>query len=393
MAKSPLDMSSEQLLMASIMAAAPQPSAKVLGKKKKKQPDSEIMTQEAFQNVMAMLLAKALATASVAPVPPVTHEPQPVAPPPVQAVAPAQPPVSSDRALFAAYAWEWFESYKVPKLRPGTAMNYRLTIRKHLVPYFGQMHMNAITTADVQRFYNQHAHQARSTVRTMGILLHGIFESAIEDGLCTINPTRSKRLTMTQRKKVREALPLEHAQDIIAGLPKLEPKDRLLVALLIFTGIRRGEALGLQWADIDFERKLISIKRSVRFVGNKGYIGPTKSSAGVRLIPLSPQLEEVLAQVDHGGKYLLGNGEFPITEMTYKRGWERICRTIDMHGATAHVLRHTYITMAAAHLDIKTLQTIAGHADISTTMNRYAHGREDRIIQANALLAGMYGRN
>ena len=393
MAKSPLNMSSEQLLMASIMAAAPQPSAKVLGKKKKKQPDSESMTQEAFQNVMAMLLAKALPTAPVAPGAPVTPEPQPVAPPPVQEVAPAQPYDSSDRTLFATYAWEWFESYKVPKLRPGTAMNYRLTNRKHLVPYFGQMHMNAITTADVQRFYNQHAHQARSTVRTMGILLHGIFESAIEDGLCTINPTRSKRLTMTQRKKVREALSLEHAQDIIAGLPKLEPKDRLLVALLIFTGIRRGEALGLQWADIDFERKLISIKRSVRFVGNKGYIGPTKSSAGVRLIPLSPQLEEVLAQVDHGGKYLLGNGEFPITEMTYKRGWERICRTIDMHGATAHVLRHTYITMAAAHLDVKTLQTIAGHADISTTMNRYAHGREDRIIQANALLAGMYGGN
>lgn len=348
------------------------------------------MTQEAFQNVMAMLLAKALPTAPVAPVAPVTPEPQPVAPPPVQTVAPAQPPVSNDRTLFATYAWEWFESYKVPKLRPGTAMNYRLTIRKHLVPYFGQMHMNAITTADVQRFYNQHAHQARSTVRTMGILLHGIFESAIEDGLCTINPTRSKRLTMTQRKKVREALPLEHAQDIIAGLPKLEPKDRLLVALLIFTGIRRGEALGLQWADIDFERKLISIKRSVRFVGNKGYIGPTKSSAGVRLIPLSPQLEEVLAQVDHGGKYLLGNAEFPITEMTYKRGWERICRTIDMHGATAHVLRHTFATLAAVHTDVKNLQAIMGHSDIQTTMNHYTHPQELRVMAAVEELADMF---
>ena len=77
--------------------------------------------------------------------------------------------------------------------------------------------------------------------------------------------------------------------------------------------------------------------------------------------------------------------------MTYKRGWERICRTINMHGATAHVLRHTYITMAAAHVDIKTLQTIAGHADISTTMNRYAHGREDKIIEAGGLLRNMYG--
>jgi integrase len=47
--------------------------------------------------------------------------------------------------------------------------------------------------------------------------------------------------------------------------------------------------------------------------------------------------------------------------------------------------------MAAAHLDIKTLQTIAGHSDISTTMNRYAHGREDKIIQAGGLLKNMYG--
>ena len=283
--------------------------------------------------------------------------------------------------------------YKKPKLRPGTAMNYRLVISKHLVPFFGAMRLDAITTADVQRFYNQHAHQARSTVRTMGILLHGIFESAIEDGLCTIDPTRSKRLTMTQKKTVREALPIDQAQDIINNLHRLEPRDRVLVALLIFTGIRRGEALGLQWADIDFDRKLISINRAVRFAGNRGYIGPTKSSAGIRLIPLSPQLEDALNSVPHSGKYILGNGTLPITEMTYKRGWERICRTIDMHGATAHVLRHTYITMAAAHLDVKTLQTIAGHADISTTMNRYAHGREDKIIQANALLAGMYGGN
>lgn len=173
-------------------------------------------------------------------------------------------------------------------------------------------------------------------------------------------------------------------------MPKLEPKDRLLVALLIFTGIRRGEALGLQWADIDFERKLISIKRSVRFVGNKGYIGPTKSSAGVRLIPLSPQLEEVLAQVDHGGKYLLGNGEFPITEMTYKRGWERICRTIDMHGATAHVLRYTFATLAAVHTDVKNLQAIMGHSDIQTTMNRYTHPQELRVMAAVEELADMF---
>ena len=386
MPKSPLSMSNDPVLM-SIMATKPVHAPR---SKKAAGTQAEPVSVEAlhasanvFQNTMAMLLARNMPAAA----------PETPAPPPAEA-APASAPASSqprDRRLFADYAWEWFESYKVPKLRPGTEMNYRLIIRKHLVPFFGHMRLDEINTVDVQRFYNQHAHQSRSTVNKLALILHGIFDSAIEDGLCVIDPTRSRRLTYSKKKTLREALSIEAAQDIITNLPRLELKDRLLVALLIFTGIRRGEALGLQWEDIDFDRKLINIRRSVRFAGNKGYIGPTKSKAGVRLIPLEPQLEEILTALPHDGKYILGNGEFPITEMTYKRGWERICRTINMHGATAHVLRHTYITMAAAHLDIKTLQTIAGHSDISTTMNRYAHGREDKIIQAGGLLKDMYG--
>ena len=344
MSKSPLNTLNDQVLM-SIMATKPvhaQRSKKAAG------TQADPVSVEAlhasanvFQNTMAMLLARNMPAA-------VPRQPTP---PPAES-APAPAPTSHqpcDRRLFADYAWEWFESYKFPKLRPGTEMNYRLVIRKHLVPFFGSMRLDEITTVDVRRFYNQHAHQSRSTVNKQALILHGIFDSAIEDGLCVIDPTRSKRLTYSKKKTFREALSIEAAQDIITNLPRLELKDRLLVALLLFTGIRRGEALGLQWEDIDFDRKLISIRRSVRFVGNRGYIGPTKSKAGVRLIPLEPQLEEILNALPHDGKYLLGNGEFPITEMTYKRGWERICRTINMHGATAHVLRHTYITMVAAH--------------------------------------------
>lgn len=54
--------------------------------------------------------------------------------------------------MFANYAWDWFEKFKVPKLRPGTAMNCRLIIRKHLVPFFGEMRLEEITTMDIQAF-------------------------------------------------------------------------------------------------------------------------------------------------------------------------------------------------------------------------------------------------
>ena len=385
MDKSSMNILNDQDLLADIMNTQPQHS---VSRKKKVaaasiSPAESLRQQaEAFQKSMAILLAGQMPKVSAAPAAPALPK------------TPARLPVratGTDRHVFANYAWDWFEKFKVPKLRPGTAMNYRLIIRKHLVPFFGEMRLEEITTMDIQSFYNQHSDMAHSSVRCMGIVLHGIFESAIEDGLCTTDPTRSKRLTMSRKKVTREALSLEDAQDIINHLDRLELKDKVLVALLIFTGIRRGEALGLQWSDIDYDRKVIHIQRSVRHVGNRGYIGPTKSSAGVRMIPLEPQLERILLECKPSGTYVLGNGEFPITEMTYKRGWERICRTINMHGATAHVLRHTYITMAAAHLDIKTLQTIASHADISTTMNRYAHGREDKIIEAGGLLRNMYG--
>ena len=62
-----------------------------------------------------------------------------------------------------------------------------------------------------------------------------------------------------------------------------------------------------------------------------------------------------------------------MTEKTYQRTWERIGKTINLHGATAHIFRHTFATMMEPHTDIKTLQSIMGHADIQTTMNRYTH--------------------
>ena len=214
MSKSPLSTSNNPVLM-SIMATKPvhAPRSKKVTGTQEDSVSVEALHASAnvFQNTMAMLLARNMPAAALV---------QPVPPPAEAASTPA--PVSRqphDRRLFADYAWEWFESYKEPKLRPGTEMNYRLIIRKHLVPFFGDMRLDEINTVDVQRFYNQHAHQSRSTVNKLALIVHGIFDSAIEDGLCIIDPTRSKRLTYSKKKTFREALSIEDAQDIIAKLP------------------------------------------------------------------------------------------------------------------------------------------------------------------------------
>ena len=64
---------------------------------------------------------------------------------------------------------------------------------------------------------------------------------------------------------------------------------------------------------------------------------------------------------------------------------------INLHGATPHIFRHTYITLAASTgMDVKTLQEIAGHSDIGTTMNRYAHARTEKVVEAGRLIHGVF---
>ena len=113
--------------------------------------------------------------------------------------------------------------------------------------------------------------------------------------------------------------------------------------------------------------------------------------AGNRLIPLDEQLAALLQPCRQINGFIIGDGTEPITETTFKRMWERIGRWINLCGATPHVFRHTYITLAASSgMDVKTLQSIAGHSDIKMTLDRYAHERENNIISAGSLIGGVF---
>lgn len=303
---------------------------------------------------------------------------------------PSQAAPQQEKPLFSTCAWRWYNVYKLPKVKDNTAYNYKVDMENHILPVFGDKRIDQIKHSDIQLFLNTKRNKAASTVKHLWLILHGIFSVAKWDGYIESDPTEDiRQYTLSRKKKKREALSTDEIADIIAQLPKLKGRDLLLMALLIYTGCRRSEILALRWEDIDFKKKLIHVQRSATFQNNQPQLGPTKSEAGVRFIPLSADLEALLAPHRMLSGFIIGQ-ETPITEMTYKRMWERIGKTINLHGATAHVFRHTYITMAAPHLDIKTLQTIAGHADISTTLNRYTHGREDKIIAAGEALKTMY---
>lgn len=294
------------------------------------------------------------------------------------------------QAKMDEYAWQWYETFKKKKLRPNTQKTYECLLRCHIIPFFLEKPINSIGVSDIQNFYDTKADLSKSTVHQMSIILHQIFRAAIEDKLIAYNPTESGRLSYSGKVKTREALRQSSIQDIIRQLVRLRGSDLLLMALLIYTGERRGEVLGLRWEDIDFDGDMIYVKRAVSFPTNQPTVGQTKSKAGVRPIPLLPALKEILLGHRMPTGYIVGDGSKPLSERAYRRAYERIEKKLDLHGATAHIFRHTFLTMAVDVVDLKTLQTIAGHASHVTTM-RYVHKRDEKIVEARTKLTGMFG--
>ena len=171
----------------------------------------------------------------------------------------------------------------------------------------------------------------------------------------------------------------------------LESSDRVLLALFLYTGMRRGEVLGLRWENIDWKRRLIFVEQTVTFQNNKPILGDPKSEAGKRSVPLDERLVNILRPHRQLNGFIIGDGLRPVMERAFIRTWLRIGKMINLYDTTPHVFRHTYLAIAASSgLDIKTLQAIAGHADIQMTMNCYVHKREEKIIEANELMAGSF---
>ena len=286
------------------------------------------------------------------------------------------------------YSAAWLNRKR--KLKQTTRINYKKFLDEYINPTLGHKRISEITVDDVQAMLDKYKHLSRKTLHDARMILHQILRYAISDGIITRNPCESADIDIPSDKVTeREALPLEQFKDILANMPKLAPQDRRYLALIMYTGMRRGEALGLRWEDIDMDAKYLSIRRNVIHPQqNTPIITTPKTKAGRRSIPMDEYLIEALKPFGTEG-YVVG-GESPLTLSAFRAMNVRINAAIDMHGATAHTLRHSYLTYAVGETtDFKTVQGISGHADLSVLLNKYAHIQKDKV---EALSRSMHER-
>lgn len=144
----------------------------------------------------------------------------------------------------------------------------------------------------------------------MKSILSQIFQYAISDSLISKNPCSSKDVEIpSSERKVRSALPIEQYQDIIANLPVLAGFDKRFLAICLFTGMRRGEILGLRWEDIHHNK--IHIKRNVTHPQrNTPEITTPKTKAGIRSLPMIEPLLQALTPTEETGFVIGGEKTF-----------------------------------------------------------------------------------
>lgn len=143
-------------------------------------------------------------------------------------------------------------------------------------------------------------------------------------------------------------------------------------------------------------RKLIHVRRQITFINNRPVEKLTKSKAGLREVPLLPELEQILRNhmpVSEDFAQYVVDGEEALSERSFRNTWKRICKKVNLpKGVTPHVLRHTFLTQlqATGCVDIKTLQSIAGHSKITMTMNTYVHKDVGNVEKVSRTSGGLF---
>ena len=287
---------------------------------------------------------------------------------------------------FKKYTEEWLKTFKLQKLKPTTLKGYQAILRSHFYPAWKNTPINQITTKEIQDFLCEKKSLSNKYLHEMRVLLAQIMDSALRDGLITVNPAKDHRIFNPSPKQPiqRNALSLETLKEIIPLLWGLGRHDRLYLSLIIFTGMRRGEVLALRWEDVDFDENIINVQRNVTYTNNQPFVGSPKTNSGYRAVPILDELLSFLFPYEKTGYIVFGtDSETPMTLQAFRCMMDRIHSTIDLHGATAHVFRHTMGTMLNdAQADVKTIQGILGQSDYKTTMDRYVHPRENKKQEA-----------
>lgn len=303
----------------------------------------------------------------------------------------------NENMRFKELSEEYFKVYAPNKLKPITAYNYEKMVNYHFLDYFGNKKLKDITPGLLTDFFckltitnndGEDVTIGYATAKKLYTIIQSVFHFAVSQGYLKETPCKgvilpTKDVTKDDKRKYLLEDELPRFIQLFEGYTVLNT----VIKVLLYTGMRSGEALGLQWSDIDFDKRLIIVNHTLSDVGGKHFLTTPKTKTSKRTIYITDDLLEILKEhkrKQHELAFTLG-GQFAHPEMVFtselgnykdrsclNTSFKRFLKGTGFEFMTLHCLRHSNATLLLnSGVDLKVVSEHLGHSDVGTTANIY----------------------
>lgn len=285
----------------------------------------------------------------------------------------------------------WLENYVKVSSKLRTYLNYRACADNHIAPRLGDLPLEKVNSFELQKFITFLSNEGNlktgkglspSTVNTIVTVTESSLKTAYVAGALFVRPVcvvKRPRLSFGEARcfSVQDQKRIEQAI-----LQSDKRRDRMFgVVLCLYTGMRIGELLALEWSDVDLKNGTLSISKTCYYAKNEGgsyarIVGEPKTYSSKRVMPLPHRLVPLLREQKKNSRsrYVVSHGENPVSVRAYQESFSKLLKNIGVRHEGFHALRHTFATRAIeCGMDVKSLSEILGHGNPSITLRRYVH--------------------